>query len=149
MSNPVRGQQRLEQRLPPRRKFNSLNRFDYDETKRPAGMAYQWFAASVGGMENHERLIMAEQNGWTPVPADRHPELMGARSPAGADIVRGGQILMEIPQQYQDEDREEDKFAARHAVESQVVRLGLQARQNGGRGIKRSIEPVMGEEIEQ
>lgn len=146
-SNP-RGAQRQTQRLPPRRTFSPANRFEFDESKIPADMAYEWKRVTIGGKEDPENMILCEQNGWEPVPAERHPELMGARAPAGSSIVRGGQMLMQLPKQYKQEAIADEKFVARHTVEEQIQRLGLEARQNGARGIKRTMDRIEGELVE-
>lgn len=145
-----RGEARAPQRIEQRRKiFNPANIFEFDESKIPNGMAYQWVVVTVGGAERPENLIIAEQNGWTPVPAGRHPELAGLRAPKDGAIIRGGQILMEQPKEYRQEAKEMDDFAARHAVESQIARLGLQARQQGVKqAFKRTMEPLAGGEVE-
>ena len=133
---------RAEQRPPQRHKiFNATNRFDFDRSKQPADVQYEWKACKVAGMENEERMIQAEQNGWEPVPASRHPELVGlrrAKEEPNAPIIRGGQMLMQQPLEYYQQSREMDKFNADHTVESQIVRLGLQARRNGAKGIGRT-----------
>lgn len=121
---PQRGRQRD-------RIITTGNKFDFDESKIPPGMKYQWIRATIGGQEDPENLIMAEQNGWTPVPAARHRELSGSRAAEDAEIRRGGLILMEQPQEWYEESQELDRFAATHAVESQIARLGLQARRDG------------------
>lgn len=145
MQPPARTAQRAPQR---RQIFTGANRFEFDQTKRPPNMAYEWKRVTLAGQEDPENMILAEQNGWTPVPAERHPELAGVRAPKGSEIRRGGLILMEQPIEYKDEAKEMDNFAARHAVESQISRLGLQARQTGARGIRRTMESVSGEEVE-
>lgn len=146
-SNP-RGAQRQMQRLPPRRTFTPANRFEFDESKIPAGMGYAWKRVTLAGKEDPENMILCEQNGWVPVPSERHPELVGARAIAGSSIIRGGQMLMELPKQYMDEAIADEKFVARHTVEEQIQRLGLQARQNGAKGIKRTMERIDTEVVE-
>jgi hypothetical protein len=144
--SPVRAPQRSPQR---RRIFTSGNRFEFDETQIPSGMAYQWVRATLAGQEDPENLILAEQNGWQTVPAGRHPELAGSRVSPESEIRRGGLVLMEQPKEYQQESKEMDDFAARHAVESQISRLGLQARREGVKQpFRRSKETIGGEEIE-
>ena len=73
--------QRMPQRLPPRVVVTSLNEFDYDESKRPHDMTYKWVRVTLGGQEDPRNQILHDMNGWTPVPADRHPEF---RLPHGA-----------------------------------------------------------------
>lgn len=146
-SNP-RQPQRQTQRLPPRQVFTPANRFDFDERKIPADMVYEWKRVTLGGKEDPENMILCEQNGWEPVPSERHPELVGARAIAGSSIVRGGQMLMQLPKQYKQEAIADEKFVAHHTVEEQIQRLGLQAKQNGARGIKRTMDRIDGEVVE-
>jgi hypothetical protein len=136
-------------RQQPRQVFTPANRFDYDRSKIPPDMEYQWKRVTIAGKEDPENMILCEQNGWTPVPNERHPELVGARAPAGEAIVRGGQMLMQLPKQYVDEAVADEKFTAHHTVEEQIQRLGIQARQNGAKGIKRERRvAVEGEVVE-
>lgn len=139
---------RLPQRLPPRPKhYTAANIFDYDESRKPAGFQYQWVAVTVAGQETRNSIV-AEMNGWKPVPAERHPELAGPRATAGGEIVVGGQRLMEIPMQYYQEDKEAEEFSARYAVESQVQRLGMASKKDGVKQpFKRSMDPIQ-EEVE-
>lgn len=138
-----RAAQRLQQRPPQRRViYTGANRFEYDKTRVPQGMAYAWKRVTIGGMEDTEHAILCEMNGWTPVPGNRHPELTGSR---GTDqpIIRGGQMLMEQPAEWEQESRSIDEFTARHAVEEQVQRLGLSSkRQGAGKGVRRSMDAI-------
>lgn len=145
----VRQLPRQPQRLPPRRMFTPGNMFDYDESRRPADMVYQYNRISVLGQEDTANQTMMEMNGWKPVPAERHPELAG-RATASGEIVRGGLRLEELPKQYAEEARELENFTARNTVETQVQRLGMAARANVGHGVRRSLNQVgvNGEEIE-
>lgn len=140
---------RTPQRPPQRRViFNSTNKFDFDKSKIPPHMAYVWRRVSLAGQEDKENMIMAEMNGWTPVPANRHPELSGRSAKETEAIIRGGQMLMEQPKEYEKESREMDNFEAKNSLEEQIQRLGLQARRNGARGIGRSLETIAGEIVE-
>jgi hypothetical protein len=93
------------------------------------------------GAENVEHMINLEANGWTPVPAERHPELSGKRLAAGSAIERGGEMLMERPIEITEEARELDGFAAKNQVASQMQRLGLNGMRAAGKGVKRVIGP--------
>lgn len=140
------GEVRAPQRAPQRRViYNGTNRFDFDKTKIPPTMAYKWLRISLAGQEDPENKVMAEMNGWTPVPAQRHPELSGLSAKEGQAIIRGGLMLVEQPKEYEQESRDLDKFEAHNTLEEQIQRLGLQARRNGGRGIKRSMDMIEGE----
>ena len=138
---------RSPQRLPQRRViYTGANRFDFDKSKIPPNKEYVWRTFSVGGQEATEHQIMAEMNGWTPVPAQRHPELSGSRAKENDVIIRGGLMLMEIDKEYAMESRAEEKFNARNTLEEQIERLGLQARQNGVKGgAHRSMDTISGE----
>jgi hypothetical protein len=139
MASSPRGAQRSAQR--PSQKLTirtGSNRFDFDRDLIPAGMTYEWKRASIFGQEDTENLISLEMNGWTPVPADRHKELMGKRATQGGEIKRGGLVLMERPAEVSIEAREMDTFAARHQVAAQIQRLGLEGKRAAGRGIKTS-----------
>jgi hypothetical protein len=139
MTVPPRAAQRSEQRVPQRFILRTgSNRFDFDQNVIPNGQTYEWKRKTMFGQEDQENLINLEQNGWTPVPADRHPELMGRRAVAGAEICRGGLVLMERPTEITDEARDLDTFAARNQVATQVQRLGLEGRRSAGKGIKTS-----------
>jgi len=141
-----RPMQRSDQRsLPGRLQIRTPgNRYDIDTSRIPPGMHYEWKRKTFMGSEDIEHLVNLDANGWTPVPAERHPELSGTRLQAGAEIVRGGQMLMERPKEITDEARELDGFAAKHQVASQMQRLGLSRQM--GRGIKKSIGPAPDQE---
>lgn len=133
--------QRLQQRGR-RVIYDGTNRYEFDKTKIPPGMEYGWKRKTIAGMEDTENMVMCEMNGWVPVPASRHPELMGKNATEQQAIVRGGLQLMEQPKEFAQESRELDEFAAHNNLEQQVTRLGLQARQNGAGGIKRTRDVV-------
>lgn len=141
---------RAAQRPPMRRRviFNNTNRFEVDLTKKPKHMAYKWLRVTLGGMEDPENQTIAELNGWTPVPADRHPELAGMSAKKDQAIIRGGQMLVELPIEYAKESDEIAQFEAKHTLEEQIQRFGLAAKRDGGRGISRSKEALPGEIVE-
>lgn len=114
----------------------ALNRFEIDESKIPQGMRYQWKRKSMMGAEDTEHLINLEANGWQPVPQERHPELSGSRMKNGAEIVRGGLVLMEVPIEAAQESVELDRFAAKNQVAQQMQRLGMEGKRVAGKGIK-------------
>ena len=102
--------------------------FWFDETKKPEGVAYQWNVVSVLGNEEISRRGLSSfmRNGWTPVPASRHPEL-GSYGKAGPDdhIIVGGQMLMERPIEMTEEAETEDYDKAIGQVTNQYKRLEL------------------------
>jgi hypothetical protein len=75
----------------------------------PKGWSYQWNVVSVVGNSD---VVMDQvggmyENGWRPVPAERHPGLFVARGKTG-EIVRGGQRLEERPKALTDQARAEE-----------------------------------------
>jgi hypothetical protein len=62
---------------------------------------YEWKRGRVRGRIDHENISRLQQEQWSPVPIDRHPELSGAKWP-GADtpqwVERQGLILCERPE---------------------------------------------------
>ncbi len=146
---PERPIQRSQQRVPQRPLVvrTGSNRFDFDRDMIPAGMVYEWRRKTMFGAEDVENLINLDMNGWTPVPADRHPELSGRRVTVGGEIVRGGLILLERPSEISDEARELDTFAARNQVAQQIQRLGLEGKRAAGKGIKTSYEAPEGANV--
>lgn len=90
----------------------------------PAGWTYQWCRKSVYGQPDVAHQIALMENGWTPVPAERHA---GAFMPPGfkGEIDRGGLVLMERPEELTQEAREEDRQNARALIQAQQEQLGL------------------------
>src|SRR5579885_2892955 len=118
------------------------NMFDIDESKIPEGMSYEWKARTINGAENTAHLITYEFNGWTPVPAERHPELLGSRAVAGATIELGGQVLMERPVDITQYSRELEQQQAGQVMIDQLRAVHGKARATSRKleGVKRSKE---------
>lgn len=125
--NTQRSEQRAPQRaarlVRPPSDERSPDKFWYDPKNKPPDMAYQWIATSVMGQEQKQHMVEMSRYHWTPVPASRHPEIMGS---SGGDkpIIIGGQMLCERPQYLNDESRAEEEQRAKGQVNSQMVRLG-------------------------
>jgi len=81
----------------------------------PDGWTYEWKLKSVMGQDDVDRIRAIELAGWEPVPLSRHPELM-PRGWQGNTIEVGGLVLMERPDLFTKEAREEERRAAREAV---------------------------------
>lgn len=129
--------QRTSQRAPQiqwraRRTLDEIEetgRYYIDPATIPDGMDYQFKAVTVMGEEMREHQIrLARDGAWDPVPASRHPELMGkyleTDNPNQAIII-GGQILMERPMIYTQQAEAEARNKARNAVTGQFQSLGL------------------------
>lgn len=102
-----------ETRQASKRKWQQHDKFDDDFKSRfyvvaPEGKVYAWVVMKVRN-EPTEDLANALEKGYTPVPADRHPELnktYGIRSKIMREgkpedenyIIKGDQILMEVDQ---------------------------------------------------
>ena len=133
----MRPVQRSDQRTPQRVVLRTtMNRFDLDISKIPEGMTYEWKRKSIMGMEDIESQVNYEANYWTPVPPERHPELMGTRQTQARDIVRGGLMLMERPKEISQQAREIDQLEARRQVSNQMQRLFQTGHRADPRGIK-------------
>jgi hypothetical protein len=123
-----------------RRRTATGDIFDIPLALVPKGIEYQWCAVSIAG--NSEVLIdqtlMFQENGWRPVPAERHP---GRFMPAGhkGSIIRGGQMLMERPTVLSDEARAEEYRKAYDQVRD---------RDEGLMGRKANLARSMGDGLE-
>jgi hypothetical protein len=101
-----------------RKRSGTADIFDIPQEIVPKGWQYQWCAASVLG--NTEVLmdqnLMFAENGWRPVPCERHE---GRFMPVGhkGSIMRGGQMLMERPAQLCEEARQEELQKARQQMQ--------------------------------
>lgn len=100
-----------------RKRTGTSDPFAIDPAIIPPGWEYQWNAISVIGNTEvlmDQNLQMAE-NGWRPVPAERHS---GRYMPVGhkGSIIRGGQRLEERPKVLSDEARRDDVRAAKQLV---------------------------------
>lgn len=120
MARAHRGAQRkTNERLV--RKAKTPSRFDYDKTKQPDDMDYNWKRQTYGGKDDRGYMIGLQENHWSPVPASRHPEL----SDAGGDnmIIKDGLVLMERPAYLSEEAHQEDINNARQQHGDQLRRL--------------------------
>lgn len=91
------------------------DKFAFDRSIIPAGWDYQWRTDTVLNQRDPSYQVELQKMGWKPVPYSRHPEMM----PVGWDgeyIVRGGQILMEMPAAIVKRSRDMALRAAMEAV---------------------------------
>lgn len=132
--NNQRSDQRSEQRTPPRPRQlirTAENRYSVDKSKQPPNTDYQWKRVSIWGKPDEEHQINMAANGWTPVPADRHPELAGLKATKDQFIVRGGQMLMERGKELTQQARLDDKARADEQIKTQLHRVGHESRERG------------------
>jgi len=92
------------QPLSRKRKDDGSDPFHIPQGLIPTGWTYQWCTDTVIGSKDltADDTLKMYENGWRPVPADRHE---GRFMPVGhkGNIIRGGQILMERPKELTDE----------------------------------------------
>lgn len=106
----------------------------------PKGWEYQWVAISVVGNSDIVRPLNLEfhDNGWRPVPANRHPGRFMAKEETGATVY-GGQMLMERPESLCNEARDDDyRKAVQQMRDRDQALMGRKAnlRQNLPQGIE-------------
>lgn len=96
--------------------------FRIDPDVIPDGWRYNWKRKTVLDKEDPSYDVSLARNGWEPVPASRHPEMM----PSGAKaetIMRKGMILMEIPEEIAQERQAIAMREARRQVRSKEEQL--------------------------
>lgn len=149
---PTTPPQRTAQRAPQRGQIirTAENRYLVDQSKIPAGYSYEWKRVSVLGQPDEEHQINVSANGWTPVPADRHPELAGMKAVKDATLIRGGQMLMERPIELTQAARIEEKGRADDQIKTQLQRVGHESRERGYRQTKAAhgdFDTIPGEKL--
>ena len=94
-----------------------IDQFQIPKELIPKGWSYQWNTVTV---YNREDLVVGQamqmyENGWRPVPAERHP---GRFVPIGkkGDIIRDGMRLEERPLSMTQEAAREEEMAARRQM---------------------------------
>jgi len=90
----------------------------------PAGWTYQWNAVTVTGKEMVTEQMTMYQNGWRPVPGDRHPGIWFPPDYKG-EVIVDGLRLEERPESLSAEAAAEDKDRARRQVRDQTDVLKL------------------------
>lgn len=142
---PQRAEQREEQSeakaWPKRVSRDASNRFHVDPARIPRNMDYQWNAVSVlGDKDIAANVYNAQYNaGWRPVPAKRHPELVGPGADPDGAIVIGGQMLHERPLEYTQEAQNEDRARANGQIRDKLNSLGLAPDGHLGKNGRRNV----------
>ena len=96
--------------------------FYIDPSVIPDGWHYEWKRRMVQGQEDPAYQVALARTGWTPVPSERHPELMPSNWKGGT-IERKGQVLMERPKEITNRVRELDERRARNQVRAKEQQL--------------------------
>jgi hypothetical protein len=74
------------------------NEYDFQPGEVPEGWAYQWIRHTVHGDPSESELFSMQENGWRPVPHERHKNRFAPTFLEGkACITRRGQLLVERP----------------------------------------------------
>lgn len=94
-----------------RKRRSNTNAFYIDASIIPDGWDYQWNTYSVFNEQMTSMQVLMAENGWRPVPAERHE---GYFMPAGykGPIIRDGLVLEERPKSLSDEARAEEREKA-------------------------------------
>ena len=70
--------------------------FYVDPDSIPDGWTYEWKRHSIYGQEDPAYQVQLARDGWSAVPASRHPEMMPYNT-TEQTILRKGLMLMECP----------------------------------------------------
>lgn len=113
-STPIRERKRKGGQL--------ADKFHVDASAIPDGMSYEWKTHTVTGKEDPSYSVMLRDQGWDPVDASRHPEMVseGYKGP----IIRDGLMLCERPIELTREAQAEDRAAAREVIQTKRQQMG-------------------------
>jgi len=107
-----------------RKSFDTEDRFHIPAGVVPDGWMYEWKRKSIFGQPDTTHQVNLQRNGWTPVPASRHPGLwMPVDYPGAVEI--DGLALMEIPMALYREAKRDEKRAADEAVRGSRKKMGM------------------------
>lgn len=118
-ADATRGAQR--EQVDPNRMTRNRRRRDAPDVFRvakstiPEGSSYEWKSIAVKGKPSDSHQVNLRENGWRPVPASRHPELL-PNDYKGSAIIKDEMMLMERPSYLTDEAKQEDYELAREQV---------------------------------
>jgi len=141
-----------------RTRSGTADPFEIPDDIIPPNWTYQWNCISVTGNSDVclDQSIGMYENGWRPVPAERHPGRFVARGTKG-EIIRGGQRLEERPMQLTLDAKAEDVRNARQLLSDRNESLKLSGvpkampdgfemnsrRRGTGGNIRMSIDPAL------
>lgn len=110
-----------------RRVTESDDPFFVDPSLIETGWTYEWKRYTTLNQPDPSYYAQLGQQGWTPVPAERHPGVFLPPDAVGP-VTRGGMILMERPLVLTEEARREQYQRA-------IDRLRIANRQHGQVGV--------------
>jgi hypothetical protein len=99
------------------------DKFNIPPGKIPDGWTYEWKMRTVLEKEYPAYQVSLANTGWTPVPMDRHPELM-PKGYKGKTVEMDGLILMERPKSITEMVSKRDLRRARDQVRFKEEQLG-------------------------
>ena len=108
-----------------RKRKSNTNPFYIDPRMIPEGWDYQWVTHTVYNMPDTSHQVMMAENGWTPVPAERHAGYFMPPDYKGP-IIRDGLMLMERPMILTEEARMEDRQKAHDQKHGARKQFGIQ-----------------------
>jgi hypothetical protein len=129
--------------------IDGTDEFYVDPASVPSGWSYEWKRHTILNKEDPSYQVDTMRRGWTPVPANRHPEMMPTGW-SGDTIDRKGMRLYERPATVTDHFKARDLSKARDQVRTKQAQLnaappGTFERQNKDAPlakIKQSYEPM-------
>lgn len=103
----------------------------------PAGWSYQWNVVTVYNSQDQclSQTMGMYENGWRPVPAERHDGMFVPRGTKG-EILRGGQRLEERPLALTKQAKAEDVMKAKRQISDRNESLMLEVK----KGMKNGLE---------
>lgn len=88
----------------------------------PGGWVYNWKTHSVFNKEDPKYLADVQRNGWSPVPANRHMDLLYPGYTDDVIIVKGN-MLMERPKELQDIRIKAQERQSRSFMQSEEAKI--------------------------
>lgn len=114
-----------------RRKGGARNDFDFHSSEIPEGWDYQWIRHTVHGDAQDSEIFDMMENGWRPVPHERHASRFAKTDVNGKGcIMRQGQLLVERPMHLTQEARAEDQRRANDQMRGQFQRFNVELPDN-------------------
>lgn len=103
----------------------------------PDGWSYQWNVVTVYNSQDQcmSQTMGMFENGWRPVPAERHDGMFVPRGTKG-EILRGGQRLEERPATLTAQAKAEDVMKAKRQISDRNESLMLEVK----KGMKNGLE---------
>ena len=117
---------RFSEKKTRRKKKDSDNELNIDQSEIPDGFVVEWKRVSIHGKEDRKNLIGLEKDGWEPANPKDFPSLVG-KNHKGSTVTNGhGDLCLMIrPKELTEEARAEELANARGQVRSKFEEIGL------------------------